>query len=236
VLFRSKRIGAGENTGDSQTTRSSAVDRSQSQCKVLETVFPHSRIIFCVKHLAANILHTLGDKSVVFQNFWPMIFGEISEEHYVSLIEQELSKKPEEKIEKFLRTLLGMRESYFLSFTRHYSTEKTSQRVEGFFGHLKADKRYKCEPLITIATRVRGFGETAMCNADDAQVKPLPLTVMSLEDQQQIGMVAQKIIAAATLEAEKLGRMKPSNFAWIEPDPFQRVARRHRCIRHPTRI
>jgi hypothetical protein len=199
-----KRIGADESTAESPIPRSLVVDRSQSQCNALETVFPHSHIIFCVKHLAANISRKLGDKSPVFQNFWPMIFGTISEEEYVSLIQQELSKKPAQKTEKFLGKLLSMRESYFPSFTRYYSTERTSQRVEGFFGHLKADKRYKCEPLITIAARVRGFGETAMGNADDAKVEPLPLTVMSLEDQEQIGQVAQKIIAEATLEAQKL--------------------------------
>jgi hypothetical protein len=199
-----ERIGADQSTSDDPVPRSLIIDRCHSQCRALERVFKDSRRIFCAKHLAANIFKRLPKDSAVAKNFWPMIKGGFSEWEYESLIHQELADDPPKKIKEFLSTMLRIKESYFPSYTQPYSPEDVSSRAEGFFGNLKKDGSHKLDTLPNVASRVRGLGITAMLHADNIEVQPLPLTVMSWDDQKSIGNLAQTVIAQAVQQAQSM--------------------------------
>jgi hypothetical protein len=68
----------GEANMDSDPTpKAFVVDRHDSQLAAVREVFPRSRIVFCAKHLGANLRQVRGTRSPVVGAFWDLIHEKI---------------------------------------------------------------------------------------------------------------------------------------------------------------
>jgi hypothetical protein len=140
-------------------------DRHGSQLAGLRRVFALSLVIFCAKHLGANIEAALPANSQVREAFWPMMNGEKTESFFLNLIDAELARYKEgSKPWNMLQLLKTSTGHYLPSKCREWTHVRVTSCVEGFFGVLKNMLNHAICTLAMIAKAVRLIGRMWLVN------------------------------------------------------------------------
>jgi hypothetical protein len=173
------------------------VDRRDGQYATIQDVFPQSRVIFCPKHLPANIQRALGCHSVLYHLYWRMMQGNCSEHQYLAALRfTRKDYREETKQSRMIDFLEKSVDHHLPSRGRPFSPKQVSTRVEGFFGRCKTLIGHEVLPLLTIAKGIRLFAHAAI----DHRVQDIeilrPIEVMSEDDEGEIGSFARGILIA----------------------------------------
>jgi hypothetical protein len=174
-----------------QTSRAFVVDRHDTQLAALQKVFPKSRIVFCSKHLGANIRRAMGNHSKVLVAFWELMHGKIIEEQFVATLKVESTIHQDESPQQRMLTFLSMNLDHF-SPRRVWDdiSEQASSRVEGFFRAYKNTTHHEIVPLATAVKGIRVLGHTALERRSPVSIPHLPPEIMSISDQKKFGFFA----------------------------------------------
>jgi hypothetical protein len=87
--------------------------------------------------------------------------------------------------------------------------ERTSSRVEGFFGALKNVTQHQVLPLATAVRGIRVLEQMALGNRTRAKIPRLPPEVMSLDDQERLGSFAAKTLERESAKLEETDMIAP---------------------------
>jgi hypothetical protein len=126
------------STHSSNTPRVIVCDRHAAQIASVRHFYPNAAIIWCQKHLAANIKEHLGKEFK--DDFWKCMKGEMEEQTFLGNLQHKLNEFHEQASHRhitFIETLLNNQNSWLPSLVYPCSFTHTTQRVEGFCGNVK---------------------------------------------------------------------------------------------------
>jgi hypothetical protein len=177
------------------TPRVFVIDRWGTQITAIEQTFPSAVIIYCRKHIEANIRDTLGRTSVL-RHFWPCMFGDISEELFLHVMEDEMNLYigVNPKKANFIQELINCSNRWLPSAVRSSRAQATTQRVEGFFGHTKNLIQRQPRTLLEIAKSEKILATIALNKSRLENVPLVDEIIMSAEDHGKIGSFAASTI------------------------------------------
>jgi hypothetical protein len=112
------------------------VDRHEGQLKAIRDIFPATHVVFCTKHLRANIRDTFR-RGPILTKYNSLVYSGITTDEWLEFLHAQLARRLTPKQRTLIAWLIEHVECYAPQFTFEWTGEQVSARVEGFFGILK---------------------------------------------------------------------------------------------------
>jgi hypothetical protein len=170
-------------------------DRCAIQFSAIQTVFPNTSIIFCRKHLSANISTVL--KSPEFLDlFWSTMKHRNPELSLISQLNQIMADATNysEKQRVFALELFKCQQHWLPSLTEQISRHSSTSRIEGFNAKSKILMDHSPQRLTTIALAIKTLSKISLRNTVSCTEEVLPPELITSEDAHPIGLFAQRIL------------------------------------------
>jgi hypothetical protein len=202
--------------------RAIVVDRHEGQAKAIREVFPTTQLVFCAKHLAANIAQWFGKKAKIVGQFWQLMKCKTTEakwlEYLTELDSTLVDNTPQKRMVQWLRNNV---QHYSPEFTFQFTSHQVSARVEGFFGTLKTRLEHQTPSLCGLANAVRGLARNLVRKRLQPRTKLIcGADILALPDQFRLGRGAAKALQAEVVFVRK--------FDWRK-DTFDRAGAGKSC-------
>jgi hypothetical protein len=177
------------------------VDRHEGQFKGIQQVFPDTHIIFCVKHLGANIRATFR-KGPMRNQFWRLIKLKINLSDWTTFLTSQTQRTLTGSQTRMIQWLAGHGENYAPHLTFRWTGEQVTSRVEGFFGTLKCRINHSRQTLAVVAKACMDLGIEAMRKRLEPQTPTFCDTqILDSDLQADLGIKSRKLLLG---EIEKL--------------------------------
>jgi hypothetical protein len=181
--------------------RAIIVDRHEGQFKAIRETFPLSHVVFCAKHLGANIRDTFR-KGPLHALFWRLIKSQITSDDWRNFLHREIQRRRTATQERLLNWLLDHLGNYDPATVFKYTTEQVTSRVEGFFGTLKIRIHHRQVRLDELAKAIVDLALEAVKKRFTPRVRSFcDFTILRFPDQLRIGVKASKILC------EEIGKL-----------------------------
>jgi hypothetical protein len=209
--------------------RAFVVDRHEGQSNAIQSIFPESQLVYCAKHLAANIAQWFAKKSKIVKRFWALIKCKITRATWVEFLadlDAHLDDNTSRK--RMVRWLLDNLDHYCPDVTFVFTSQQVSSRVEGFFGTLKTRIEHGRVTLTELACAVRGLARAAFAKRLLPRAKPIcGADILALPLQFRLGR------GAATTLRKEVAQLRGWN--WLQ-DTFDRDAAGVSCCAVASRF
>jgi hypothetical protein len=137
-------------------------DRCLAQIGAIEAIFPSSFILFCRVHIKRNVESKFGNSDVTI-HFVDFLFNDGAEDTFVNFIQTNKTRFTETQ-QRFIERLLKDFLHWAPSETQHilHLGNVTTNRIEGFFGKLKATLDHKLKSLLFVSNAIKSLAETSI--------------------------------------------------------------------------
>jgi hypothetical protein len=170
------------------------VDRHEGQFKGIREIFPDTQIIFCVKHLGANIRDTFP-KGPMRRQFWRLIKMKINTDEWTLFLMEFLTRTLTGRQKRMIQWLIDHGKNYIPNLTFRSTGEQVTSRVEGFFGTLKHRIHHTRQTLEILCKVIMELGLEAV------RKRLLPQTetfcdpqILDCRLQAQLGIKSRKLL------------------------------------------